>query len=162
MRDTHAAVVRDRVSMSVELDPDRIGRAFAAPLPEPAVATTSVPLADHADLVALRDLVTARARAAALDDEAVADFVLSVHEIATNSLRHGCGERTARLWRDDSWLVCELRDHGSITDPLVGRRAPASDGVGGRGIWIANHLADLVQLRSSPEGTTVRVLARVA
>jgi hypothetical protein len=27
----------------------------------------------------------------------------------------------------------------------------------GRGLWLAYHLADLVQLRTSPEGTTVRI-----
>ena len=87
----------------------------------------------------------------------IADIVLAVHEIATNSIRYGGGTGDARVWRDDSTLVCEIRDRGHITDPLAGRRAPPGDAVGGRGIWIANHLADLVQLRSSSSGTIVRV-----
>jgi anti-sigma regulatory factor (Ser/Thr protein kinase) len=160
--DTHAAVVRDRVSMSVELDPERARRALAMPLPEPRGPTTSHRFADEPGVVHLRELVGCHARDAGLDDDAVADFVLSVHEIATNSLRHGGGAGTARLWHDGPWLVCEIRDAGVVVDPLVGRRAPSADGLGGRGIWIANHLGDLVQLRSCANGTTVRVHARVA
>ena len=44
-----------------------------------------------------------------------------------------------------------------IEDPLAGReRAPDADG-GGRGLWIVNHLCDLVQLRSSRAGSVVRL-----
>ncbi len=47
---------------------------------------------------------------------------------------------------------------GLITDPLVGRRKPNPEGGGGAGLWIANLLCDLVQIRSTPQtGTTVRV-----
>jgi anti-sigma regulatory factor (Ser/Thr protein kinase) len=161
VRDTHAAVVRDRVSMSVELDLDQARRALTGPLPEPCAGTAIHRFADEEAVAELRALVTCHARDAGLDGDAVADVVLSVHEIATNSLRHGGGAGAARIWREDGWLVCEVRDRGSIVDPLVGRRAPGTDDVCGRGLWLANHLADLVQLRSSPEGTTVRVLARV-
>jgi len=162
VRDTHTAVVRDRVSMSVELDPGRVWHELTSALPEPGSPTRIHEFANDAGIAELRELVACRARAAGRDDDAVADFVLSVHEIATNSLRHGGGAGTARLWRDDPWLVCEIRDQGSVTDPLVGRRVPDADAAGGRGIWIANHLADLVQLRSSLEGTTVRVHTRIA
>jgi anti-sigma regulatory factor (Ser/Thr protein kinase) len=159
--DTHAAVVRDRVSVSVELDAERSRRAIAEPLPV-APVVDATPFADEQSVARLREVVACHGRDAGLDDDAVADFVLSVHEIATNSLRHGGGTGAVRVWHDGPWLVCEIHDAGTITDPLVGRRAPGPDDVGGRGIWIANHLADLVQLRSSPhEGTTVRVHARM-
>ena len=29
----------------------------------------------------------------------------------------------------------------------------------GRGLWLANQLADLIQIRSAPEGTTIRLHA---
>ena len=162
VRDTHNAVVRDRVSMSVELDPSRVWHDLQSELPDPPTPTRVHEFTDDAGVAELRELVACRARAAGRSDEAVADFVLAVHEIATNSLRHGGGDGRARLWRDDPWLVCEIRDRGWVTDPLAGRRAPGIDDLGGRGLWITNHLADLVQLRSSSEGTTVRVHTRVA
>ncbi|MFI5048091.1 MAG: anti-sigma factor RsbA family regulatory protein, partial [Acidimicrobiia bacterium] len=161
VNDAHTAVVRDRISISVELDPGRVVREFAAPLPEPIAATTTHPFGGEAGVLELRNLVACRAREASLDDDAISDFVLAVHEVATNSVRHGGGAGVARLWRDDTWLVCEVHDEGHIRDPLTGRLAPRTDDVGGRGIWIANHLADLVQLRSSADGTTVRVHARI-
>src|SRR5262245_33215820 len=51
---------------------------------------------------------------------------------------------------------CDIWDTGHLHDPLVGRRRPVPDQLGGLGLWIANHLCDLVQLRSSPDGTQVR------
>jgi hypothetical protein len=46
-----------------------------------------------------------------------------------------------------------------ITDPLVGRGLLSDVTEDGRGIWMANQLCDLVQVRSSPSGTTVRLFA---
>jgi anti-sigma regulatory factor (Ser/Thr protein kinase) len=60
-------------------------------------------------------------------------------------------------------LICEVRDTGRIADPLAGRRRPPADQLaGGWGLWIANALCDLVQLRTSSGGTTVRLHLRVA
>jgi len=80
-----------------------------------------------------------------------------VHELATNSVRHGGGHGTCRLWRDGTALVCEVSDRGWITDPQAGRRRPTADQPGGRGLWLVNQLCDAVELRSSPDGTVVRV-----
>ena len=99
----------------------------------------------------------ARRADAVLDARRAADFVLAVDEVATNSLRHGGGSGTLRLWDDDRALVCDVRDRGYITDPMVGRVRPTREQVGGRGLWIANQLCDLVQLRSGNNGTTVRL-----
>jgi anti-sigma regulatory factor (Ser/Thr protein kinase) len=50
-----------------------------------------------------------------------------------------------------------VTDRGYITDPVVGRRAPKPMQDRGRGLWIANQVCDLVQIRSSDRGTTVRL-----
>ena len=55
------------------------------------------------------------------------------------------------------FLFCEVEDHGSMVSPLVGRIRPNPDACGGRGVWIANQLCDLVQIRSGNAGTVVRV-----
>lgn len=85
--------------------------------------------------------------AADLDPERREDLVLAVAEAAANSVRHGGGRGILRSWREDGTLICELRDRGQIDDPLAGRRAPGADQLGGRGLWIANRVCDLVQVR---------------
>lgn len=82
---------------------------------------------------------------------------MAVHELAMNSLVHGGGRGVLRIWRDDDAVVCEVRDSGYIDDPGIGRRLPDPDCDSGRGLWIVNQLCDLVQIRSSAEGTTIRV-----
>ena len=87
--------------------------------------------------------------------------MLCADELAANSLLHGGGRGELRVWRDGAALVCEVSDTGTIDDPLAGRRVPSLDRVGGRGLWLANQLCDLVQLRSGPAGTVVRLHVRV-
>ena len=54
-------------------------------------------------------------------------------------------------------MVCEIADRGTIDDPLVGRQAPDTEQLGGRGLWLAHQLCDLVELRSGPDGTVLRL-----
>ena len=129
---------------------------FAAPLPEPPTQPPALGFGSGS-LVELRELVARHAAAAGLDPARAADLVLAVDELATNSLRHGGGRGTLRIWRDHGALVCEVRDAGRIEDPLVGRARPAVDRDGGRGLWMVNQLCDLVQLRTFPSGAVVRV-----
>lgn len=98
-----------------------------------------------------------QAAAAGLDPARTADLVLAVDEVATNSLRHGGGRGTLRIWRDAGALVCEVRDAGRLEDPMAGRERPAAERDRGRGLWMVNQLCDLVQLRSFPDGAAVRV-----
>jgi hypothetical protein len=53
--------------------------------------------------------------------------------------------------------MCEVADTGYITDPLVGRRRPTSRQLHGRGLWLVQQLCDLVQVRTEPGSTVVRV-----
>ena len=62
-----------------------------------------------------------------------------------------------RVWREPDAFVCEVADRGRIDDALVGRRRPSPDQMSGRGLWIVNQVCDLVQVRSCPEGSVVRV-----
>jgi anti-sigma regulatory factor (Ser/Thr protein kinase) len=87
----------------------------------------------------------------------LSDFLLAVTEVAANSLRHGGGHGMVRVWTTDRAVVCEVRVRGWIRQPLVGRTRPALDQESGRGLWMVNQLCDLVQLRSSPAGTVVRM-----
>ena len=128
---------------------------FGEPLEEPAEPVCEIGF-DPESLGQLRDFVTVFAEPV-LGGYGAEHVVLVVSELATNSIVYGGGRGVLRLWREGAAVVCETRDRGQITDPLVGRRRPAPPVSGKAGLWIANQLADLLQIRSSPGfGTVVR------
>ena len=98
-----------------------------------------------------------RTPSAGLPMERADELALAVHEVVVNALEHGGGRGELRIWEEDQALVCEVRDSGHIPDPMVGRRAPDWHDERGRGLWMANQLCDLVQVRSGDAGTTVRI-----
>ena len=108
----------------------------------------------------VRAFVATHASAAGLVGERASDLVLAVHEVATNSVRHGGGTGELTIWRDGDTVLCEVQDAGCITDPLADRTAPNFESESGRGLWLANSLCDLVQLRSLPGRTIVRLHRR--
>jgi anti-sigma regulatory factor (Ser/Thr protein kinase) len=126
------------------------------PLPEPTVRPEAL-VFDADRLSRARRVVAALGETAGLDAARTGELVLAVNELATNSLRHGGGSGTLRLWRDTATIVCEVSDGGRIEAPLAGREVPDPDPESGRGLWLVNQLCDLVQIRSGPSGTTVRV-----
>ena len=135
---------------------------FRDPLPEPPADAGTVELTiGDASLRALRNRVSAHATGAGASPARAGDLALAVSELATNSLRHGGGRGRLRLWADRGNLVCEVADAGHITDPLVGRRRPTSRQLHGRGLWLVQQLCDLVQVRTAPGGTVVRVEVRL-
>jgi anti-sigma regulatory factor (Ser/Thr protein kinase) len=136
-----------------------ISAPFDEPLPAPPASVQELAF-DGESLGALRRLLAARAAEAGLDAERASELVLAVNEVATNSVRHAGGAGTIRVWVGTRWLVCELEDSGRIDDPLVGREQPADDRQNGRGLWIANQVCDLVQVRSFATGTLVRLHVR--
>jgi anti-sigma regulatory factor (Ser/Thr protein kinase) len=112
---------------------------------------------DGRSFVGVRRLVARHAAAAGLDEAPLRDLVLAADELATNSVRHGGGSGTLRAWVDHDTVVCEVIDRGHIVDPLVGQRRPHPTDIGGRGLWMANQLCDLVQIRSTPGKTVIRL-----
>jgi anti-sigma regulatory factor (Ser/Thr protein kinase) len=130
--------------------------AFGADLP---VCAEPADVLDFSlrNLRGVRELVARHARAAGVAGDAPDDLALAAQEVATNSVRYGGGAGRLTVWVDESALVCEIRDRGVIADAMVGRRAPALDQVRGRGLWIANQLCDLVQIRSGDSGTVVQL-----
>lgn len=136
-----------------------VAAPFADPLPEPNADVREIAF-ESGDLSDLRRLVSLRARAAGLGADRGDDLMLAVNEVATNSVCHGGGRGSLRVWQDDRALICEVRDAGHLDDPLAGRRRPHGDQLGGRGLWLANQVCDLVQLRSFADGTAVRLHMR--
>jgi anti-sigma regulatory factor (Ser/Thr protein kinase) len=139
------------------LPPDTAPSPFSGPLsPVPESAPTR--RFDLEQLEAVRSFITAWAEEQGLDRRHAQDLMLAMHELTANSVRHGGGRGTVRVWRDGDAVVGEVSDRGRLrTSPLVGRAMPDDTTQGGRGLWIVNQLCDLVQIRSLPRGNVVRV-----
>jgi anti-sigma regulatory factor (Ser/Thr protein kinase) len=140
---------------------DEVAAPFGAPLPEP-ISVPQSKIFQALTLGALRDFVTEHAAAAGFQGQPLDDLVIAVNEVATNSVVHGGGGGIARVWQDDGALVCEINDSGQLENPMAGRETPDSLQQGGHGLWMANQLCDLVQLRSYHGGSAVRLHKRVA
>jgi anti-sigma regulatory factor (Ser/Thr protein kinase) len=119
-------------------------------------------LAYDRDLRPVRALVTRGAQRAGLLAEHSTDLVIAVSEVAANTLRHTAAGGTMYLWHTAEEVICQLHDTGTIADPLAGRRVPSTDLPGGKGLWLVNQVCDLVELRTSPAGTTTRLHMRVS
>lgn len=133
---------------------------FGAPLPDPPNDAFRMEFG-IGQLRVLRTLAAHYLGLTGLDRERMDDLVLAINEVATNSVQHAGGHGTLRIWQEGVTVLCEVRDDGYITDPLVGRRTPGFGDEASRGFWVVNQLCDLVQVRSSPAGTVVRMHVRV-
>jgi anti-sigma regulatory factor (Ser/Thr protein kinase) len=131
------------------------------PLPAPAADPLEMAFG-LGDLARVREFVTRCSTGAGMRPPRVADLVLAVDELATNTMRYTQTGGVLRAWQDNGTLMCEVADQGHIADPLVGRELPPPEQAGGRGLWLVNQLCDLVQLRSSPGRSVVRVHMDVA
>ena len=113
------------------------------------------PVALPTDPAAVARLITRHAAAAGLDAERTWALSLAVREIAGSTPAGG----TLRVWAEPSALVCEIRDPDPLADPMAGRRRPDAGEPDPRGLWLANQMCDLVQVRATPAGTRVRVVS---
>jgi anti-sigma regulatory factor (Ser/Thr protein kinase) len=134
---------------------DKAAARFAEPLVEPPPEAEELKVTLAALRVARR-LVRARAEEAGLGERSE-DFALAVNEVLSNSLQHAREDGVLRVWPEPDGLVCEVRDGGSIAQPLIGREEPAIGQIGGHGMWLVNLVCDLVQVRSTQDGNVVRM-----
>jgi anti-sigma regulatory factor (Ser/Thr protein kinase) len=157
-RRNHPFVRREGTSSASTLYPG--WRASAEPLrealqPPPPCSPTMDFGAD--ELADVRQFIAIQAQRVGLEPTVIQDFVLAANEIATNSIRHGGGGGAVTAWEDAGWLYCEFNDRGLLTAPLAGRIPPSIDNDGGRGLWIANQICELVQIRVHRSGSQVRL-----
>ena len=135
---------------------DAMAGPYDAALPAVPDGVPSFPFGFDA-IAAVRDYVATVARANGLSGYRADDLILAVHELASNSVRHADGHGVVRVWRVDDRILCEVTDHGHIDVPLAGRERPVADRLGGRGLWMANQLCDLMQIRTNADGNVVRL-----
>ncbi|MFI9172863.1 anti-sigma factor RsbA family regulatory protein [Streptomyces lincolnensis] len=135
-------------------DPDDIVARYNEPLPPvPDVPALSF---DADGLAPARHTATDLAAQLGLTGVRLQDLALVTAELTTNSVVHGGGSGTLRVWAEDGHVLCEVRDKGRLTDPLAGRRPAPREQRGGRGLLMVNLVADLVRLHTDADGTTVR------
>jgi anti-sigma regulatory factor (Ser/Thr protein kinase) len=144
----------DRVAESdsyASIPPD----PFEGDLEPPPSDATAFPFTVR-QLSEVRQFAAERAQAIGLDFARIDDLVLATNELATNSLQHGEGRATLRIWRLGDAIACQVDNQGRIDEqPLAGRQRPGPEQPRGRGLWLVNQLCDLVQIRSGDSGSVV-------
>lgn len=138
----------------------RFPEAADRPLPPPPDEAVSLGFG-VVGLSAARALVSELARSAGLATARVEDLVIAVNEVATNAVKHAGGRGSLRVWSTRDEVICQLEDPGHIADPLAGRHRPVPGVDGGLGLWMVNQLCDLVEVRTGPGRTTVRLHVRL-
>jgi len=135
------------------------GAPFDVPLPDRGTSIGAIQFGPD-DLASVRYMVARQADASGLDSGPTQELMTAINEVATNSIRHGGGGGSLRIWQEDAAVVCEIRDSGRFSNPLADRQRPAPVHTAPRGLWLANQLCDLVQIRNFVDGTVVRLHMR--
>ncbi|MGC4771546.1 ATP-binding protein [Micromonospora sp. DT44] len=130
-----------------------------APTPPSIEGVLLLVVAFTAELVPeVRHTLTAAVARAGLAGDEGEDFVLAVHELVTNAVRHGGGSGELRLHRQPGRLTCQVSDHGGGTSADV-PALPNANVPGQRGLWLAHHLTGGLTLDTTPHGLTATVSA---
>ena len=125
------------------------------PPPPPSATLLDLLVRDAHDLPRLRERTRVLARSLGFPED---DITLAANEVATNGLVHGAPPVRVRCWRDGGVLVVQVEDAGGVElPPAAGYLPPDVDQFGGRGMWIARQLADIVTTYTSPGNTAVRM-----
>jgi anti-sigma regulatory factor (Ser/Thr protein kinase) len=143
-------------SASYRQPADVVGLFPPPPPPDLGPPTAALPFG-AAELGAVRGLVAEVGARTDDPPDRVADLVLAVNEIASNSVEHGPGGGVLRLWAGPAGLTAEIVDTGLCDVPFPGLSAPPLDGLRGRGLWLAGELCDVLQVWSDRAGTVVRL-----
>jgi len=142
--------------------PDYCGLAAIAAAGGPALPEPAGDVREFAVGGAWSEALGAHAAGLALDAGLAPvradNLAIAVGAVVEAMGRPGAG-LAARMWRESGAVLAEIDGLGPVDDPLAGREWPAPTGGPARGLWLANQLCDLVQVRPSGEGAVVRLRA---
>jgi hypothetical protein len=133
-----------------------VGSLFGLELPPPVGPVRLLVVnGDDGHLVA--DWVRRWAEASGLGGQRAGRLASGIRTITQASVTRPGHSEVLQLWQDGSALICQIHDAGHVQDPMIGRHPAGTDTPRGLALRTANDLCDLVQVRSGPGGTTVRV-----
>ncbi|MCM4084152.1 sensor histidine kinase [Paractinoplanes hotanensis] len=151
-----------RVPSPPYLGPERyLAERHDLPLqPPPADIDHEVVLAEVAELSRLRAVLHSWTGEHHFTGEPADDVVVAVVEVAANGLRHGAAPVHVRAWHHKATFIVQCDDTAGRPIPATaGYRRPqlAHAAPGGRGLWLARQLADVVIIDSARGRTSVRL-----
>ncbi|MEW2356763.1 sensor histidine kinase [Spirillospora sp. NPDC029432] len=114
-------------------------------------------------LAGLRAFLAAEAERLGLPADRSLPFVLAVNEVATTVIRHGGGRGLLWVWAEGGELLCDVGDpEGRLEDRFLGCFPPRHYKPGETAMWAVRRLCHIVEIRSGPGGTRVRMHLRLA
>ncbi|GAB3993972.1 sensor histidine kinase [Glycomyces albus] len=160
-RATHPVLIdRSGRHPSDRYDPDRILTDYNLPL-EPHPRRAIERSADPGTIDNARWFAISYGRSVGLSALRLVDLEIAVTELVRNSILHGGGSGTFRIWTEETHLVWEISDAGHITDPLAGRLPSVDPRDHGSGLVLVNQIVDLLRMHTCSEGTTIRIYLRL-
>lgn len=127
------------------------------PLPAPPPGAVALPVGTD-DLSTLRAFAARYAHDHRMSRPRLNDLLVATTEVVTNAIRHGRPPVACHVWRQDDDVVVDVTDAGWWRpDPVPGFTPPDPRSLSGFGLWGVRMLCALMQLRTGPEGTTVRL-----
>lgn len=153
---THPALREGRVSRVAPgyTDPAAVLEAIALLQPE---APADAERFDFTAVSQARHVAAEWGSQAGLTSDRLTDVLIAISEVSGNSVEHAGDGGTVLCWLDSGAVVFEIRDGGHIEDLLAGRLPPPPEQESGRGLLMVNLLCDLVQRKSGPSGTVIRL-----
>jgi anti-sigma regulatory factor (Ser/Thr protein kinase) len=133
----------------------------------------SVQAVTAADLASVRLLATEIAVVAGMDADRAGQLSVAVNEIVANAIIHGIPPATVTVTPTDTAVMILVHDRGDgftrpgvIPAPAHGpgqstaadAAPPSPDHLNGRGLWLATHLCDRLDVRTDAHGTTVTLV----
>ena len=121
---------------------------------------------DADGLYQVRAAVAAHAAELGLSAELANDVVIAVHELASNSVRHGPGCGRLRVWAAPKALTCEVADGAAALPADAPAPAePPPEGTAdlpwpvepGHGLWLVGKVADRLTIHHDDQGSTAAV-----
>lgn len=86
------------------------------------------------------------------------DLQMALSELVTNAWQAGATSVGVSIWGTDPGVAAQVDDDGpGLWDAMAGYRRPDVHDDSGRGLWITRQLADVVRIRPTARGTSVRV-----
>lgn len=127
-------------------------------------ATLLEELTVQGGLARVRAVLRQHATSEGMSPERAEQFVNAVNEVITNAVTHGAQPVHLRVLADGHALMCDVSDRGAgVDDPLSAYRLPSpnDEQEGGRGLWLARQLCDVVDLDSHETGFSVHLAVNI-